>query len=177
MAIVLRPRFELELARPSREVIEQLSAHLRSTSLVLRRARVPGGGAERGPRDQDHLTLTIPKPEQHLWSPWLEIEVSPNQDGTRIGARFSPHPSVWTGFAFGYLTLGVVGLVALTIVASGEMLDGSEQRWAWWLVGGAAVAMIAMWGVSMLGQRLARDQMQTLRTNLDRAVEACRATR
>lgn len=112
-----------------------------------------------------------------MWSPWLEIDVSPNEGGTRIGARFSPHPSVWTGFAFGYLTLGVVCLVALTIVVSGEMLEGGEQRWAWWLVGGAAVAMIAMWGVSMIGQRLAHDQMQTLRTNLDRAIEACRAAR
>ncbi len=175
MSMVLRPRFELELACPSRDVIERLCSYFAGTSLQLKRTRVPGGGAERGPRHEDHLALTVPAADQHVWSPWLAIEVSASDSGTHIAARFSPHPSVWTGFAFGYLCLGMVCAVALTIVASGAMLENSGQPWAWWVAGGAAVAMLAMWSASMIGQRLAHDQMEVLRTNLDRAIDTCRA--
>jgi len=176
MRLALRPRFELELTRPSPEALEGLCRHLEQTPLILRRTRVPGGGHDHRPRADDHLVLTVPLPQQHFWSPWLTIELSARGTSTHLAASFSPHPSVWTGFAFGYLGLGLVCAVALTIAGSGALLPDSSQPWAWWVAAGTALALIAMWGASMIGQRFAHDQMQQLRDELDRAIDACRAT-
>lgn len=175
MGMALRPRFEVELPCPSREAIARLCTHLETTSLVVRRTRVPGGGRDASPRDEDHVVISVPPAQQHFWSPWLTVELSARGAATSLQARFSPHPSVWTGFTFGYLALGLVLAVALVIAGSGALLPGGDQSWAWWVAGGAAVAMIGMWWASQIGQRLAHDQMELMRGELDRAIDACRA--
>lgn len=172
--MALRPTFSAELACPSRTVIERLWAKLVPGPILVKRSRPPGGGPERGPRDEAHLMLTIRPEERHFWSPWLTVEITPRGEATHLRATFSPHPSVWTGFAFAYLILGVVCVVSLVFVASAALLPDSSQSWALWVTGGAALAIIAMWTASQIGQRLARDQMDTLRHELDRAVELCR---
>jgi len=175
MGIGLRPHFELELACSSRDAVERLCTHLGTTPLVMKRTRVPGGGQERGPRDHEHVTITVPAGERHFWSPWLTVELSPRDAGTHVVAQFSPHPSVWTGFAFGYLTLGVTCAVMLTIGASGLMLEDSGQGWAFWAAAITALALVGLWIAAQLGQRLARAQMEGLRKELDLAIETCRA--
>ncbi|HEY6037049.1 MAG TPA: hypothetical protein VIV58_22370, partial [Kofleriaceae bacterium] len=135
-------------------------------------ARVPGGGEDRAPRDHDHLTLTVPVADRHFWSPWLAIEVSPRGEHAHLFARFSPHPSVWTGFAFGHLGLGLICAVAVVIAASSLLVPNSGQPWALALAGGAALAMGAMWWASKVGQRMAHGQMTALRAELDRALES-----
>ena len=117
MAMVLRPGFLVDVAISSRELIERLEAALAAGPMQIKRTRVPGGGEEPGTRSVEHLVLTVPDAQQHFWSPWLTIELSPGDAGTHLRATFSPHPSVWTGFAFGYLTMTVV-LVASLVIAS-----------------------------------------------------------
>jgi len=175
MGMALRPRFELELPCPSRDAIEHLYARLAASPLRVKRTRVPGGGRESGPRDEAHVVLSVPVAEQHFWSPWLTVELSPRGDATHVHARFSPHPSVWTGFAFGYLTLGLVLAVSLVIAGSAALLPNSGQSWALWVASGAALVMAGMWWASQLGQRLARTQMETLRHELDHAIDAVRS--
>lgn len=170
VTLAFRPSFAVELPLPSHEAIERLGAALAAGRLPLRRTRVPGGGRDARPRDSDSLVLTIPAAEQHFWSPWLTIDLSPRGDGTHLFARFSPHPSVWTGFAFGYLGLGLVLLVSLVIAASSALVPDSGQAWALWVSLGAALAMAGMWWASQLGQRLAHGQMEELRQALDRAI-------
>lgn len=175
MGMALRPRVEVELPCSSRDAIENLYARLSASPLRVKRTRVPGGGRDSGPRDEAHVVLTVPAADQHVWSPWLTVELSPRGDATHVLARFSPHPSVWTGFAFGYLTLGVVFAVALVIAGSAALLPGGGQSWALWVAGGAALVMAGMWWASQIGQRLARAQMDTLRDELDRAIDAVRS--
>jgi hypothetical protein len=171
MGVALRPGFSVDLPLTSRDAIEKLCAQLATSPIVLKRTRVPGGGRDSDPRDEEHLVLTVPADQQHFWSPWLMVELSPRASGAHLHAKFSPHPSVWTGFAFGYLTLGVVFAVALVIVASVALLPGGgDPSWAVWLAGGAAVAMVGMWWASQIGQRLAHAQMELLRRELERAI-------
>lgn len=174
MSLALRPSWSVEIAQPSRAVIERLAAPLSASGLTLKPSRIPGGG-DAGLRDTDFFLLSAPAAEQRVWSPWLSIDVAPRGDGTHVHARFSPHPSVWTGFAFGYLTLGVVFLVALVIASSGTLVPGAGQGWALWLAGGVALAIAGMWGAAQLGQRLGAAQMEALRGALDRALAACEA--
>ena len=173
MTLALRPSFSVDLTRPSGEVIAQLARGLAAGPMHLRRARVPGGGRDAGPRRRDHLVLTAPRGQQRFWSPWLTIDVSPRGAGTQVHARFSPHPSVWTGFAFGYLTLGLVLAVSLVIAGAGMLVPGREQSWALVLAAGVALVLGGMWTASQLGQRLARTQMEELRGELERALAGC----
>ena len=173
MALSLRPSFSLDLPVRARDVIDRLCAQLATAPMDVRRTREPGSGRDAGARDHDHVVLTVPASQQTFWSPWLTLDVTPRDDGARLHGKFSPHPSVWTGFAFGYLTLTVVCLVALVIAASSVLVPGAGQLWALWLAAGAALAMAGMWWASQLGQRLARAQMEDLRRELDHALRAC----
>lgn len=170
MALALRPSFAVDVPAPSRQVIHQLAAQLALGPMVVRRTRPPGGGHDAKQLDHDHLVLTVPVAQQRIWSPWLAIEVSPKQAGTHVFARFSPHPSVWTGFAFGYITFGALLMFSLVFAGAQAMTGG--QPWGLWGSVGAALALGGMWWASQIGQRLAHTQMDTLHAELERAIEA-----
>ncbi len=173
--MALRPSFLVDLPMPSREAIDGLGAQLAAGAQQLRRTRVPGGGGNTATRDHDHLVLTVPESQQRLWSPWLTIDIAPSDAGTRLFARFSPHPSVWTGFAFGYLTTSV-GLVLSLIFAGAKAMVGGDP-WPFAISAAAVLVLAAMWSAARLGQRLAQAQMSALRDELERAVAACRTGR
>jgi hypothetical protein len=175
VGVALRPSFSVDLPLPSREAIGGLSAQLAAGAQQLRRTRVPGGGGDSATRDRDHLVLTVPESRQRVWSPWLTIDLSPSDAGTHLFARFSPHPSVWTGFAFGYLTVSV-GLVLSLVFAGAQAMVGGDL-WPLMISAAAVLVLGAMWWTARLGQRLAQAQMSALRDELDRAVAACLAAR
>ncbi|MFO0722359.1 MAG: hypothetical protein U1E65_01170 [Myxococcota bacterium] len=170
MSMALRPTFSLELTRSSREILSQLNERLPKAQVEMTRARVPGGGNEsaQGPKDHDHFILTVPAAELHFWSPWLSVEVEPRGAGAHVFGRFSPHPSVWTAFLFGYLLLTVVAFFSL-VFALGMAMSGGTP-WTAAIAGGAALMMVLMWWASQVGQRLAHAQMESLRGILDRAL-------
>jgi len=175
MAMVLRPGFLVDVAISSRELIERLEAALAAGPMQIKRTRVPGGGEEPGTRSVEHLVLTVPDAQQHFWSPWLTIELSPGDAGTHLRATFSPHPSVWTGFAFGYLTMTVVLVASLVIASTAWIVPEGGQLWILWISAASAIVITGMWGASQLGQRFASAQMGELRRELDRALDGCRA--
>ena len=111
-----------------------------------------------------HLVLTHVAHLRHAWSPWLHIEVEPRAAGSRVIAKFTPHPNLWTSFAFGYFTLGSVALFA-ACYAGAQMMLG-QYAWAWWVALGAAVVMLMMFVFAKLGQKLAADQMRELTEKL-----------
>lgn len=172
MSAAIRPSFSLDLACPSRLVLERLFARLGSGRYPLRRTR--SFGSEHGAakvRERDHFILTVPDAEQHFWSPWLNVEVTPQGEGSHLFARFSPHPSVWTMFAFAYLGLSTVLLLSLCV--AGALVMSGSSPWALWISAAAALIMVAMWGASQVGQRLAHAQMEELRAELERVVSVC----
>lgn len=169
--IPIRPQFTVTLACPSTEVLERLFARLEAGSQNLRRTRVPGGGGRDVIPERDHFVLTVPDDEQKIWSPWLTVEVSPHAAGARLIARFGPNPTVWTGFAFFYLILAVTFLFCLAFAAA--LLTTGGQPWSLGISGGALALMFVMWWISQIGQRLGRDQMETLRGELMTALKDC----
>ena len=175
MSLALRPKWSVEFEMSSRAAAACLAAQLTDGALHFRRARVPGGGDDRGPRDRDHFQLSVPPGAQRVWTPWLDIDVAPCDLGTHVFARFGPHPSVWTGFAFAYLTLAVGFVVALVVAGAGTLVRGGGQPWALALAAILAALAGGLWGVAQLGQRLGRDQMQAIRAEFERALAACRA--
>jgi hypothetical protein len=172
MSAAIRPSFSLDLSCPSRLVLERLFARLGPGRYPLRRTRSFGGAHGAGRvRERDHFILTVPEAEQRIWSPWLNVEVTPQGDGSRLFARFSPHPSVWTLFAFAYLGLSTVFLLSLCVAGAQSMSRSSP--WALGVSAAAALVMLAMWGAAQIGQRLARAQMEELRAELEQAIHDC----
>lgn len=167
MSLALRPTFSLDLARPSREVLAQAFDRLAQTPVLLRKTQIPGGGRITAP-EHDHFILTVPEAQQHFWSPWLSVEISPREAGSHVFARFMPHPSVWTAFMFGYLALSIAVLFWLVFALALSNSGGSP--WTLTITGGALVTMALMWWASQVGQRLARAQMEELRQILEAAL-------
>lgn len=173
MSAALRPRFSVEVSCPSQVLLTRLFATLGRGPLTLRRTRSFGSRAdvEEPVRERDHFVLTVPDDQQHFWSPWLNVEVQPHGEGASLTGRFSPHPSVWTGFAFSYLALVMVLCLSLSFAVALH-LSGSAP-WTLGISAGALVVMAILWGASQVGQRWAHDQMRTLRAALDTALEDC----
>ena len=174
MSLHLRPTFAIEIAEPFGVVLRRMRQQLQAPDVLVRWARTPGGGLAQLRDDQDHVVLCMVESQRHFWSPWLMLDVQPSRVGTQLCGRFSPHPSVWTGFAFAYLVLAVVGCFSL-IFAGAMHLSGGRP---WAAIGAPLCAAVALglWWASQLGQRLAAGQMLVLRSCVDGGVRAATAT-
>jgi hypothetical protein len=113
----------------------------------------------------NHAELFVPETERHLWSPWLSVTAEPDRDdGCLLRGRFGPHPAVWTLYMFCAFALGF------------GLLVGASWGYAQWAMGVTPRALYsiplvlalsaALYGVSLVGQRLGREQMVSLRTTL-----------
>lgn len=117
-----------------------------------------------------HVTISPVIADRHLWSPWLHVEVEQRDSGSLVRAKYSPHPNLWTSFAFGYLTLGTLVFFA-GFFALAQTLIG-QGTWAWWVTIASLVGMFVMWVTAKVGQQLAHDQMIELRQKLDTILES-----
>ena len=172
MSLELRPTFTIGLAEPTGVVLRRLRAHMQAPQVQVRWAQRPGGGGPVSTReDQDHVVLCMDPAVRHFWSPWLMLDVQQLDDSTHLYGRFSPHPSVWTGFAFCYLTLTAIAFFSL-IFAWASQLSGSGKPMVGIIAPICAVIALALWWSSQVGQRLAAAEMTTLRACLDAALKA-----
>lgn len=113
-----------------------------------------------------HMTLTVHEADRHFWSPWLHIEVTERDGQTQVRGRFTPHPNIWTGFAFSYFSLITLAVFAAVWGSSQWMLE--QRPTALWIALVCVVVVGLLWWSAQVGQRLAREQMHILRN----AVEA-----
>lgn len=116
-------------------------------------------------RAGNHIVLSPVPDVRHLWSPWLHLEIEPQETGSLLRAKYSPHPNLWTSFAFGYLTLGTLVFFAAFFAVAQSLIG--QGTWGWWVTGAALAGLLVMWLVAKLGQRLAQDQMLELRHTLE----------
>lgn len=171
MSAALRPTFSVELGCPSGVALQRLFKRLEAGPYSLRRTRGVRADATINVNERDHFVLTVADDQQHLWSPWLNVEVSPRGDGSHLFARFSPHPSVWTGYAFAYI--GLTTALLLSLCFSWALVVSGSSPWSLGISALAAFIMVALWVAAQVGQRLAHDQMDALRGELQSALSAC----
>lgn len=160
-ADLLRPTFRLNLDRPPERAAAALEA-LTSEQ----------GGPFPGQSTGSHVTLTIARGERHFWSPWLHLELTPSATDparTDLFGRFSPAPSIWTGFMLTYIALFTLGLFAAVWAMAQVMLEGPPT--ALWVVLLTVVIAAAMLVSARIGQGLALDQMARLREAVGRALD------
>lgn len=172
----LRPTFRLALPQPPDEAINTLATRLAASDAPI--------VSQRAGR---HMTLTVTPAVRHFWSPWLNLEFEippPPADsqgvdsagnetdtppaGTSLHARFSPAPSLWTGFMAVYFTLATAGFLAL-MWAAAQWNMGSRPTLLWVTLG-CFLGCGIFWWVSLMGQKLAHEQMHLLRYAVENAL-------
>jgi hypothetical protein len=145
----MRPTFEF----PSPLDQEQTVAHLRT---LIDEAHHPVDGRIAG----THLMLVIPPAARHFWSPWLQIEVHDENSGASVHGRFSPNPSIWTCYMLAYCSILV--LVFFQAIFGFAQLMMNKSPWALLLIPIFLTIAAIMYWTSLIGQRLANDQMHEL---------------
>jgi hypothetical protein len=152
----MRPRFELQLPVDRERWLDAL------------RTVLDGGEAPlRGQVFRKHAVLQMRDPERTFWSPYLNLEVEDEPDGSAIRGRFSPHPNVWTFF------MGIYILICLAALAGFSygivQLTLGESPWAFGIVPASIALFGFVYGATLIGQGLSAEQMYTMRTLVDRA--------
>lgn len=112
-----------------------------------------------------HAELFVPETERRVWSPWLSVTARENGRGSTVRGRFAPHPSIWTLYLFLAFGLGFSLLVGLTWGYAQWAMETTPWALASAVLIGALAA--ALYGVSLVGQRLGASQMEQLRAALE----------
>ncbi len=147
----IRPRFRQEFSSKPEELIALFKDRIENDNdLCSCRADFSG----------NHIILKIPAEEQHYWSPQLSLSIDSNEDGSLIRGLYSPPPSVWTMFAFGYFALAVAFLVTAIAAYSYYMLE-IQSNLVWLLPVYLALAII-LYIIAQFGQKLGAEQTYTL---------------
>ncbi len=149
----MRPTFEILFPIATNTAIDRLC-------LLLDDADYPVEGRIAG----THLMLVIPPDRRHFWSPWLQIEVhkknTDTTDSALIHGRFSPNPSVWTGYMLGYISLLTLIFFASMFAIAQWMMDKPPKSL---MIIPVLVAIGAvMYWSSLIGQKIANAQMHEL---------------
>jgi hypothetical protein len=169
MALTLRPTFSVRVEQSSEVVAHRLHRRLMNLPLESRWSRVPGASREVA-RDRTHVLLALTAARRRFWSPWLHLDIREAEGGAELFGRYSPHPNVWTAYALGYLLLGAVIFLGSLFAAAQQMVHGDGH--ALWGVVAALVAAVLMWWSALVGQRLARDQMEELDSHFRNALSS-----
>lgn len=119
---------------------------------------------------RNHLTLDLPGWKKHYYSPQMDLNLEEDElGGTLVRCLIAPAPNIWTLFMFGYGLLGFAALIGLMIGLSQWQLD--KNMWGFWVLLGAAMGGGILHLAILEGQRMARDEMRTLKQFLDQALE------
>ncbi len=170
----LRPQFSLPLSQPPDTAMRALEAYLDACESPIE--------SQRAGR---HMTLTVTAAVRHVWSPWLnlEFETPPPPESrlkesaagdelatmqTSLHARFSPAPGLWTSFMAVYFSLATAGFFTL-MWALAQWTMGHPPAALWGTLG-CGLGCGALWWVSLIGQKLAGEQMVMLRDTVQNAL-------
>jgi hypothetical protein len=152
----MRPRFELQLPVKRERWLAAFESQLRTAA-----------GAVRGQVFRKHAVVQICDRDRTFWSPYLNLEVEDEPDGSAIRGRFSPHPNVWTLFMGVYILLAFIALGGLSYGIVQYTLG--QSPWAFAIVPAAVALFGFVYGATLIGQGLGAEQMYTMRSLVDRA--------
>ncbi|MCB9745607.1 MAG: hypothetical protein H6740_23725 [Alphaproteobacteria bacterium] len=153
----MRPTFRLTLPLPPTEVLGRVREALDTPECLVA-----------GTMGRHGFELKVTPEHEHLWSPWLTVEVRPQEAGSLLFARFSPKPEVWTFFIALYALLTFIATCGLVWGLAQLTLGGSLM--GLWAVPAAGLGALGVYLASFVGQGLGGAQMYVLRRFLDQAL-------
>ncbi len=95
--IFLRPRFSIDLEGDFEDILKHFSNELEKEECKIRGNIIDG-----------HIFLSVPKKDEHFWSPQLHLEIlEKTTNESLLKGLFGPKPQVWTLFMFIHFIIGV----------------------------------------------------------------------
>ena len=157
--VQMRPTFLLETELNDKEVMQRLA------NSFSRRSDGHEPVSYHGQFTGHHGMISIDGASRHFWSPWMHLEVRSTEQGRQVMGRFSPHPSIWTGFMFSFLMISVLILFAAMFGVSQQL--SNQSPWAYYFIPLGLLVIAVLWFVSKAGQKLAQAKMEQMRTRLE----------
>jgi uncharacterized integral membrane protein len=151
----MRPRFELQLPVTREAWLDALRSALQNDAESLH-----------GQVFRKHAVVQMCDAERTFWSPYLNLDIEDEPDGSVVRGRFSPHPNVWTMFMAVYILLAIIALAGFSY----GLVQYTLGQWPWsLLIAPATVALFGfVYGATLIGQGLGAEQMNTMRSLIDR---------
>ena len=145
----IRPRFKRKTQLPEAEILMRINSAIeeKQPPVVFRSAH-------------GWIYFSIPKDDQHIWSPRLSVEIDEGEDENLLHATFGPNPNVWTLFIFIYSFLGFAAMIIFIIGGSRMSLGLSAS--ILWLIPVLLLIVGLVYFSARAGQNLAKEQMWTL---------------
>lgn len=154
----MRPRYEAFVPVSQADLITRVRENMRSAE-----PKVHAVMADR------HLELLVDPSDRHFWSPWLSVDIEAAEGGSRVRARFGPHPAVWTLFMSIHILLSFIVLGSSLYAASLWTLG--HEPWPLWFALLAMALMGVTYVATLIGQGMGSDQMYILHAALDDMLE------
>ena len=117
-----------------------------------------------------YAELCVAEEDKHLWSPRLAIYVEDTPGGAHLHCRLQPAPEVWTFFLALYAVSGIAFMSAAFYGYSQWTID--KTPWAALGMPIAALMALGLYLGALAGQRMGHDQMDILRAQLERSLDA-----
>jgi len=161
------PRLNSFGLRPCFEHVVALSRDEARTRLVQTFAQqAPGLEVHEFP---NFIGLHIGEAERRFWSPRLLLVLdSTDRETTRIQGTYGPETEVWSGFVYGYMIIGLVGIFSSVLSVSQLFIQATP--WGLWVLGAMLVAAGCLYLGSQLGQRLGAGQTVRLQQIYESAI-------
>jgi hypothetical protein len=114
--LFLRPRFSIDLEENHKVILNRFSNEFKKDSVKFRRNNVDG-----------HLFISVPKKDEHFWSPQLHLEIiEKTENRTLLKGLFGSKPQVWTLFMFLHFLIGIFflgfGVLLYSRISLGETM-------------------------------------------------------
>jgi hypothetical protein len=154
----MRPTFTVSLPVPADEAMQRIRSELKNHDQGASSISV-GECAE----------LFVSTKERRIWSPQLSIQVDEAESGSQLHGRFSPRPEIWTMLMFCYFTVTTLAFFGAMLGCAQWMIK--QQPWALIAAPVGVAVVVTLHVVSLIGQRLGREQMHELRTRLDATLQ------
>ena len=153
----MRPGFRVPLSGDGTAVLQGIHERLSRPSSIYT-----------GQVLKRHAYLQLARERRSLLSPYLNIQLRDEDEGTVLLCRFTPHPAVWTGFMAVY---GVLAMLALAGLMFGwAQITVDEYPWGFWAVPICLGLFVFVYGAAVIGQGLTADQMHEMRRVVERSL-------
>lgn len=117
-----------------------------------------------------YMSLRIPEADRHFWSPRLTLAFDQIEDGkTELVGVYGPNANVWSLFLYGYLIVG--SLWVFSGILGFVQLSMGNSAWGLWIFGVMSVAMVVLYLLAQMGQKLGAEQTTLLHGIVESAME------
>lgn len=149
--VLLKPRFKIEVQQQKDFIIQQFKDNLNQPDCKY--------CSKMG---NDHIFIDLPKEEQKLWTPQLEVVVEQKENGSLIRGLFAPKPSMWTFFIFLHFVDAIAFLIFFALYYANKVSGGETQLWVFAMVF-CVVAWIMLYLLGQIGKKKSEKQIQDLK--------------